>query len=118
MYGLPQFVSVVSIVVILLCVVSFGTRLTKTYNETMKSVTTLVLNPAMGHLSSSYTTHLQPSLLMTSRYDFNIYSYESDVSLGLEISQQPQSTESNETPQSLNARFSLTKVCAHFRYRF
>jgi distribution and morphology protein 10 len=76
----------------------------------MKSVTTLILNPVMGHLSSSYTTHLRPSLRMTSRYDFNIFSYESDVSVGLEISQQSHIADSQEMLQALNARFSLTKV--------
>ena len=68
---------------------------------------TLVLNPVMGHLSTSYTTNVYPSLLMTSRYDFNIFSYDSDVSIGVQISP---SNENSEADQTLRARFSLTNV--------
>ena len=88
---------------------SVGTRLTKIYNDNMESITTLVLNPVMGHLSSSYTTHLQPTLVMTTKFDFNVYSYESDVSVGLKIS--PSISDIDiRIPQTLNARFSLSNV--------
>ena len=46
---------------------------------------TLTLNPLMGNLSSSYAVKAGPNLALCSRFDFNVYSYESDVSLGLEL---------------------------------
>jgi distribution and morphology protein 10 len=58
---------------------------------------TLTLNPLMGNLSSSYAVKAGPNLSLCSRFDFNVYSYESDVSLGLELWQraQPQLTPTN-----------------------
>ena len=46
---------------------------------------TLTLNPLMGNLSSTYAVKAGPNLALCSRFDFNVYSYESDVSLGLEL---------------------------------
>lgn len=46
---------------------------------------TLTVNPLMGNLSSSYAVKAGPNLALCSRFDFNVYSYESDVSLGLEL---------------------------------
>ena len=46
---------------------------------------TLTLNPLMGNLSSTYAVRAGPNLALCSRFDFNVYSYESDVSLGLEL---------------------------------
>lgn len=46
---------------------------------------TLTLNPLMGNLSSTYSVLAGPSLALSSRFDFNVYSYESDVALGLEL---------------------------------
>ena len=46
---------------------------------------TLTLNPLMGNLSSAYAAQAGPNLALCSRFDFNVYSYESDVSLGLEL---------------------------------
>lgn len=46
---------------------------------------TLTLNPLMGNLSSAYAVQAGPNLSLCSRFDFNVYSYESDVELGLEL---------------------------------
>lgn len=51
---------------------------------------TLTLNPLMGNLSSSYAVKAGPNLSLCSRFDFNVYSYESDVSLGMELWQREQ----------------------------
>ncbi|KAJ3359684.1 Mitochondrial distribution and morphology protein 10 [Kappamyces sp. JEL0680] len=64
---------------------SVGTRLTKHYKDLMRSVTTLILNPIMGHLATSYSTSLNSVVTLSTRYDFNIYSYDSDVSVGVEF---------------------------------
>lgn len=56
----------------------------------MKSVRTLIVNPIMGHISTSYTSHIVPSTILSTRYDFNVYSYDSDVSIGIEVTKDDQ----------------------------
>ena len=46
---------------------------------------TLTLNPLMGNLSSTYAVKAGSNLALCSRFDFNVYSYESDVTVGLEL---------------------------------
>ncbi|KAI9275563.1 hypothetical protein BDA99DRAFT_545299 [Phascolomyces articulosus] len=45
---------------------------------------TYTLNPVVGHMSTAYVTQISEELAMCSRYDFSIYSYESDLSFGFE----------------------------------
>lgn len=51
---------------------------------------TLTLNPLMGNLSSSYAVKAGANLALCSRFDFNVYSYESDVMIGMELWQRRQ----------------------------
>lgn len=54
-------------------------------NSTQPPVTiTTILNPIMGHISTAFVTQTRDELALASRYDFNMYSYESDLVLGLE----------------------------------
>ena len=46
---------------------------------------TLTLNPLMGNVSSSYALQATDDLAFCSRFNFNFYSYESDVQLGMEM---------------------------------
>ncbi|KAI9816810.1 MAG: Mitochondrial distribution and morphology protein 10 [Pycnora praestabilis] len=46
---------------------------------------TLTLNPLMGNLSSTYAVKVGSPLALCSRFDFNVYSYESDLQLGCEL---------------------------------
>lgn len=46
---------------------------------------TLTLNPLMGNLSSTYSVKAGKDLSLCSRFDFNVYSYESDVVVGMEL---------------------------------
>ncbi len=46
---------------------------------------TLTLNPLMGNLSSSYSVRAGELLSLSSRFDFNVYSYESRVLMGMEL---------------------------------
>jgi len=39
----------------------------------------------MGNLSSTYSVKAGPNLALCSRFDFNFYSYESDLQMGLEL---------------------------------
>jgi len=46
---------------------------------------TLTVNPVMGSFSATYAVRAGPSAAFCSRFDFNMYSYESDLVLGCEI---------------------------------
>ena len=46
---------------------------------------TATLNPLMGNLSSTYTVKAGRALTLCSRFDFNVYSYESELQVGLEL---------------------------------
>lgn len=46
---------------------------------------TLTLNPLMGNLSSSYSVRAGQLLSLSARFDFNVYSYESGVVMGMEL---------------------------------
>ncbi|GAA5811735.1 hypothetical protein MFLAVUS_005177 [Mucor flavus] len=45
---------------------------------------TYTLNPIVGHMSTSYVAKVTEELVMCSRFDFSIYSYESDLAVGFE----------------------------------
>ncbi|RKP23795.1 hypothetical protein SYNPS1DRAFT_24125 [Syncephalis pseudoplumigaleata] len=45
---------------------------------------TNIVNPAMGHTSTAYTAAVNPLLTCSTRFDFNLYSYESDLCIGAE----------------------------------
>lgn len=49
---------------------------------------TLTLNPLMGHLSATYAVRAGKSAAFASRFEFNMFSYESDIVLGAELWQQ------------------------------
>ncbi|KAI9779735.1 MAG: Mitochondrial distribution and morphology protein 10 [Geoglossum umbratile] len=46
---------------------------------------TLTINPLMGNLSTTYAVKAGDSLALCSRFDFNVYSYESDLVIGCEL---------------------------------
>lgn len=46
---------------------------------------TLTLNPLMGNLSSTYSVLASRILTLSSRFDFNVYSYESELQVGTEL---------------------------------
>lgn len=46
---------------------------------------TLAVNPILGHLSSTYTVKTSVASTFCSRYDFNFFSYASNLSLGFEL---------------------------------
>jgi distribution and morphology protein 10 len=46
---------------------------------------TLTLNPLMGNFSATYAVKAGDYLALCSRFDFNAYSYESDLILGCEL---------------------------------
>lgn len=46
---------------------------------------TLMSNPLMGHLSATYAVQTATNASFASKFDFNLFSYDSDLSLGCEI---------------------------------
>ncbi len=66
--------------------ISTGLRFTTLPNHPGFPYTmTLTLNPLMGNLSSTYAVKAGRNLALCSRFDFNFYSYESDLQLGCEL---------------------------------
>lgn len=53
----------------------------------------LTVNPLMGNLSSTYAVKAGPNLALCSRFDFNVYSYESDVVVGMELWKRQQASD-------------------------
>ena len=45
---------------------------------------TALFNPMLGHISGAYAARVSRDLSLASRFDFNVYSYESEWSLGAE----------------------------------
>lgn len=45
---------------------------------------TAIFNPIVGHISGAYAARVSRDLSLCSRFDFNVYSYESEWSLGAE----------------------------------
>ncbi|WFD31582.1 Mitochondrial distribution and morphology protein 10 [Malassezia sp. CBS 17886] len=52
----------------------------------LPSVATLTLNPMMGYARAAYIARIADDLVVGTRYDFNVYSYLSDLSIGAEYS--------------------------------
>lgn len=48
-------------------------------------IMTLACNPILGQLSSTYTVKTSVASTFSSKYDFNLYSYASNLSLGFEL---------------------------------
>ncbi|KAF7301448.1 Mitochondrial distribution and morphology protein 10 [Mycena indigotica] len=67
---------------------------------------TALFNPMLGHISSAYSARVSRDLSMSSRFDFNVYSYESEWTLGTEWWMR--SSDESEDP-SANPRASSPK---------
>jgi len=83
--------------------VSVGTRYKKHHTDGCTSIFTLVSNPVMGFISSTYTTTVSKGMYMSTRYNFNAYSYESDLAFGIEYNPE-------ESNQLIKAKISLKDV--------
>ncbi|KAK7061549.1 mitochondrial distribution and morphology protein 10 [Favolaschia claudopus] len=45
---------------------------------------TALFNPMLGHMSGAYSARVSQDLSLSSRFDFNVYSYESEWTMGAE----------------------------------
>jgi hypothetical protein len=69
---------------------SLGCRYQRPGLKGRKSTTTVLINPAMGHFESSYSTPMSKNLNVSTRYNMNMYSLESDVAVGFEFEREGQ----------------------------
>ncbi|KIK65471.1 hypothetical protein GYMLUDRAFT_194079 [Collybiopsis luxurians FD-317 M1] len=60
-----------------------GQTLTATTPQPPTTITAL-FNPMLGHLSGAYSARISRDLALSSRFDFNVYSYESEWTMGAE----------------------------------
>ncbi|PLW47500.1 hypothetical protein PCANC_07798 [Puccinia coronata f. sp. avenae] len=51
------------------------------------TVINATLNPIMGQISTSYGTKIGSNLALATRFDFNFFSFDSDITFGLELLQ-------------------------------
>jgi len=66
--------------------VSFGGRFaTLPAHKGVPLTATVTLNPLMGNFSSTYAVKAGKNLSLCSRFDMNVYSYESELTLGCEL---------------------------------
>ncbi|KDQ64687.1 hypothetical protein JAAARDRAFT_117525 [Jaapia argillacea MUCL 33604] len=67
---------------------------------------TALFNPMMGHISGAYAARVSRDLSLCSRFDFNVYSYESEWTMGAEwwIRRRMQPDPEIDTVQDSDAR--------------
>ena len=66
--------------------VSFGGRFaTLPAHKGIPLTASLTVNPIMGNLSTTYAVKAGRNLSLCSKFDFNVYSYESEVMMGCEL---------------------------------
>ncbi|THV03295.1 mitochondrial distribution and morphology protein 10 [Dendrothele bispora CBS 962.96] len=53
------------------------------YSQPPTTITAL-FNPMLGHLSGAYSARVSKDLSLSSRFDFNVYSYDSEWTMGAE----------------------------------
>lgn len=90
---------------------------------------TALFNPMLGHMSSAYSARVSRDLSLSSRFDFNVYSYESEWTMGAEwwlrgasaesdldsVSERsPHPRELGEVQGVVKARASTNNVCLSF----
>jgi distribution and morphology protein 10 len=61
---------------------------------------TALFNPMMGHVSGAYAARVSRDLALCSRFDFNVYSYESEWTMGAEywLRRTPPKLSPNDSP--------------------
>ncbi|KAF9053828.1 mitochondrial distribution and morphology protein 10 [Hymenopellis radicata] len=62
---------------------------------------TALFNPMLGHLSGAYSARTSRDLALSSRFDFNVYSYESELTMGAEwwLRRRPQDPEDGDADE-------------------
>ena len=63
---------------------AFPSASSSTVTSQPATTITALFNPMMGHMSGAYTARVSRDLSLSSRFDFNVYSYESEWTMGAE----------------------------------
>jgi mitochondrial distribution and morphology protein 10 len=63
---------------------SSSTPITKSPPSQPPTTITALYNPMLGHLSGAYSARVSPDLSLSTRFDFNVYSIESEWTMGAE----------------------------------
>jgi len=71
---------------------------------------TALFNPMLGHMSSAYTARVSKDLSLSSRFDFNVYSFESEWTMGAEWWLRRQPTPSPDEVVDLPSHSSETSI--------
>lgn len=71
---------------------------------------TALFNPMLGHMSSAYTARVSKDLSLSSRFDFNVYSFESEWTMGAEWWLRRQPTPSSDDVVDLSPHSSTPSV--------
>jgi mitochondrial distribution and morphology protein 10 len=80
--------------------VSTGLRFTTLPGQLNPLTMTLTVTPLMGQISTSYAIKASPYSAFCSRFNFNLYSYESELVVGCELWQRRQLTrDTSATPR-------------------
>ena len=82
-----------------LTVVSTGLRFTTLPGQINPLTMTLTVTPLMGQISTSYAIRASPYSAFCSRFNFNLYSYESELVVGCELWQRRQLAPVPQIPQ-------------------
>ena len=82
----------VSTSVFRLILVSTGLRFTTFPGQVNPLTMTMTITPLMGQISTSYAIKASPYSAFCSRFNFNLYSYESELVVGCELWQRRQSS--------------------------
>ncbi|KAH9810981.1 hypothetical protein DFH28DRAFT_983398 [Melampsora americana] len=70
------------------------------------TVITATLNPIMGQMSSTYGTKVGRNVALATRFDFNLFSFESDITFGGEWLQRASRSKITNIPEeNLNSEF-------------
>lgn len=73
-------------------------------------------NPIFGHLATSYSAHVLKNLKLATRYDFNLYSLQSNLSLGLEFWNKSAAHDKSSTTVSLRDTYIPTQILVNDDY--
>lgn len=66
-----------------------GSTIPLTFNPSrirrqVPTTATILFNPMLGHIAGAYAARVTQDLALCSRYDFNVYSYDSEWTMGAE----------------------------------
>lgn len=79
------------------------------------TILTATLNPLLGHLSMSYAARMAQDVAACSRFDFNVYSYDSELTVGLEYwMRTPQAGLARPPTEPLPSELAPTEVTLPF----